>query len=251
MNIRSPIAVLSALALASCGSGGSGGAGSGGGNASGTAAAPVAAVTAPAGQDWTQVVSKTAEGYVMGNPSAPIKLVEYGSRLCPVCGAFAENGFKQLEDQYVKTGKVSYEFRDNMVHGAPDVPAALLGRCVPDSAYFPLLQQFFDNQPSITVHMEDAGPFQAQLAGKSAPEIALAWAERMDLITFVKQRGLPEAQARACLGDAKQFDALLKLTDAASQRGVTGTPTFFINDTIVANVNSWDGLEPAIKRAGG
>lgn len=239
-----PFAALAALALAGCGSSAS--------DSTTATTVPVAPVKAPAGQDWTQVVSKTADGgYVMGNPAAPIKLVEYGSRLCPVCQAFFETGGKPLEEKYVKTGKVSYEFRDNMVHGAPDVPAALLGRCVPDSAYFPLLKQFFDNQPSITVHMEDAGPFQAQLVGKSPPEIALAWAERMDLLTFVKQRGLPEAQARACLGDAKQFDALLKLTDAASEKGVTGTPTFFINDSIVANVNSWDGLEPAIKRAGG
>ena len=61
------------LALAACGGG------NGDANSSAPAASPVAAVPAPAGKDWTQVVSKTAEGYVMGNPDAPIKLVEYGS----------------------------------------------------------------------------------------------------------------------------------------------------------------------------
>lgn len=245
MKTAASIALLSALLLVGCGS-------SGGDANSSAPAAPVAAAKPPAGQQWTEVVSKTAEGgYVMGNPAAPIKLVEYGSRLCPVCGAFAETGIKPLEEKYIAAGKVSYEFRDYMVHGAPDYPAAMLGRCVPTEAYFPLLKQFFAAQPQILPRMEGANDLQAQLQGKSEAQIATAWAEKMDLVTFVQQRGLPEAQARACLGDTKQFDALLKLTDTASnEKGVTGTPTFFINGAIVPNTNSWDGLEPALKRAG-
>ncbi len=58
------LSVCAPLALAACG-------GNGDANSSAPAAAPVAAVPAPAGKDWTQVVSKTAEGYVMGNPNAP------------------------------------------------------------------------------------------------------------------------------------------------------------------------------------
>jgi hypothetical protein len=61
--------------------------------------------SAPAGKDWTQVVSKTGEGFVMGNPNAPIKLVEYGSRLCPACGAFAREGYEPLTNDYVKSGR--------------------------------------------------------------------------------------------------------------------------------------------------
>lgn len=246
MKTRFLAVAVPALLLAACGSGGAGG-------NDVAASAPVAGKAAPAGQSWTETVGKTSDGgYVMGNPDAPIKLVEYGSRLCPVCGAFAETGAKALEDKYVRTGKVSYEFRDYMVHGAPDFPAAMLGRCVPPSAYFALLQQFFDAQPAILPKMEGAGDLQAQLQGKSEPEIALAWAEKMDLISFVKQRGIAEGAARACLADARQFDALIKITDGASNdKGVTGTPTFFINGTKTDDVNSWDRLEPALKRAGG
>src|SRR3546814_1874214 len=81
------------LALAACGSGT-------GGN-SDAPAAPIAAATPPAGQDWTQVVSKSPEGgFVMGNPNAALKLVEYGSRSCPTCGVFGRDGIPPLAENY-------------------------------------------------------------------------------------------------------------------------------------------------------
>src|SRR3546814_9205378 len=86
-------------------------------------------------QDWTQVVSKSPEGgFVMGNPNAALKLVEYGSRSCPTCGVFGRDGIPPLEENYVKTGKVSFEFRDFPVHGGPDLGLSTLGRCVSESA---------------------------------------------------------------------------------------------------------------------
>ena len=55
--------------------------------------APVAAAAPPAGQNWIDRSCKTPEGgYRMGNPDAPVKLIEYGSRTCPHCGAFDRGG---------------------------------------------------------------------------------------------------------------------------------------------------------------
>ena len=51
-------------------------------------------------------------GFRMGNPAAPIKLVEYGSLACPHCRHFEETGYKPLLQTYVRTGRVSYEFRN-------------------------------------------------------------------------------------------------------------------------------------------
>ena len=81
---------LPLLILAACGGG------SGDANSSAPAAS-VAAVPPPVGKQWTDVVVKTPEGgYRMGNPDAPIKLVEYGSRLCPTCGNFGRTGQEPL-----------------------------------------------------------------------------------------------------------------------------------------------------------
>jgi protein-disulfide isomerase len=127
----------------------------------------------------------------------------------------------------------------------------LLGACVPEANFFPVLEAMFGAQNEYLQKMEQAGqPFQASLQGKQPGEIATAWAEQMGLIDFVKQRGLPEAQARACLTDAAKIDALVKVTDEGAKSGkVTGTPTFLLNGERV-EAATWEQLEPALKAAG-
>jgi protein-disulfide isomerase len=246
--MRNTLALAALFSLAACGGGGATG-----GNSS-APAAPVAGAAAPAGQQWTEVVEKTAEGYRMGNPNAPIKLVEYGSRTCPTCGMFGREGVQPLMSKYVSTGKVSFEFRDFMVHGAPDMAAALLGACGGTGPFFPILEQMYVNQASYLEPLEAASKDQAFIAGlegKPPAGIAISWAEKLGLIDFVKQRGIPEAKARQCLSDPQAFAAMAKLTEDAGASGkVTGTPTFLINDQPVAGVLTWAQLEPELKKAG-
>ncbi|MEG3123772.1 DsbA family protein [Sphingomonas sp. GB1N7] len=244
MKFRFISAILPLIALAACGDN------SGTAN-SGSPAAPVAAAPVPSGQDWTQTVAQTKEGgFVMGNPAAPIKLVEYGSRLCPTCGAFANTGMKPLIDTYVKSGKVSYEFREYLVHGAPDFAPALLGRCVGTTAFFPVLEQMFAAQSTILPKMEDAQAFQATLQGKPPEVFSTAWAEKLGYIDFVKQRGLPEAKARACLTDKAEIDKMVKNMDVGTQMGVSGTPSFFLNGNQLQGAISWEQVEQQLKAAG-
>ena len=81
-----------------------------GGNAAGTAATAAGAnatvaSAAPAGTDWTTTVVATPEGGMrMGNPDAPVKLVEFASMTCHVCKEFAEESSPALEQNYVKSG---------------------------------------------------------------------------------------------------------------------------------------------------
>ena len=58
--------------------------------ASNSSAEPVAAVAAPAGTSWSATVTQTPEGgFVMGNPQAKVKLIEYGSYTCSHCRDFS------------------------------------------------------------------------------------------------------------------------------------------------------------------
>ena len=241
------VAVLAALTLAGCSNGDSGG------NAGATAAsAPVAAKAAPAGQSWTDTVVKTAEGYRVGNPDAPVKVIEYGSRLCPTCGAFAREGYEPLMKNYVNTGKVSLEFREFLVHGAPDLPPSLLGTCVPPATFFPLLEAMYVNQQGFNDKLI-AMPAAVQDKLKTAKPVEAVGilADTMGLVDFVKQRGLPEAKARACLSDMAQVDRLTKQTqDRTSDGTVSGTPTFLINGKVAPGVLTWGQLQQALKAAG-
>ena len=245
MKLRIVTALLPLVALAACGDGATGN--------SSAPAKPVAAAPAPAGQNWEETVVATADGgHLMGNPNAPIKLVEYGARSCPTCGAFGREAYKPLTEKYVSTGKVSFEFRDFLVHGASDVALTLLGQCGSVESFFPLLEQTYQNQiPMLDKLQQMPQAQQAALQGKSPTAVATALAEQMGAIDFVKQRGIPEAKARACLADQKQLEIMAKPTEKAMQDGsVTGTPTFFLNGKVVEGAVTWADIEKALKAAG-
>ena len=96
-----------------------------GNSATGGSSAEVKPVAPPANGDWSEVVAATPEGgFVMGNPNAGVKLVEYGSYTCGHCARFDEEGVQPLIDKYVKTGRVSFEFR-NYVRDPYDLAGAL------------------------------------------------------------------------------------------------------------------------------
>jgi protein-disulfide isomerase len=215
------------------------------------AAASGPASAAPAG-GWTEQVAATPDGgYLMGNPNAPVKLIEYGSRTCPHCGAFAKEGLPDLKSKYIATGKVSYEFRDFAIH-APDVAAILLGQCNGPATFFPILEGMFADQENTLPKLETLPQsFQQGLQGKTPTEQAAAWADEIGYLKFVGQRGVPEAKGRACLADSKAIDALIKHMDEGSKRyNITGTPAFIVNGTTATDVYDWKTLEPALKAAG-
>ncbi len=212
------------------------------------ASGPVAA--APAG-GWVEQVAATPEGgFLMGNPNAPVKLIEYGSRTCPHCGKFTEEGVPELKSKYISTGKVSYEFRDFAIH-APDIAAILLGQCNGPQTFFPILEQMMVDQKNTLPKLESLPPsFTQGLNGKSPTEQAAMWADQLGYLSFVGQRGVPQAKGRACLADQKAVDTLLNhMNDGAKRYNITGTPGFVINGSSATDVYDWKSLEPALKTA--
>lgn len=216
-------------------------------------AASVTAKSAPAGQKWEEVVVRTPEGgYRMGNPDAPLKLVEYGSRSCPHCAAFDAEGFPKLKAGMIASGKVSYEFRDYPVHGALDIAPILLGQCVDASLFYPMLDQMMSNQQTLLANTDKITPAeQTALQGKSPNEVAAFLAEKLGYLDFVKQRGVPENKARACLSDKDALTKLSQNLQVADQKyQIHQTPTFILNDKVLDTAENWETLEPALKAAG-
>lgn len=246
MKLYASLALLPIALLAACSGAGADNA------ASPVASAPVAAKPAPTGKAWVDVVAATPEGgYRMGNPDAPLKLIEFGSRACPTCARFDAEGYPALKAGLIASGKLSYEFREYPVHGALDIAPILLGQCVPADAFFPMLDQMMTNQSTLLANVEAAGRAAQAVQGDPA-KVATVFAEQLGYLDFVKQRGIPEAQARACLTDKAKLEALARNTDAANKEfGVGGTPTFVLNGKKIENVADWASLEPVLKAAGG
>jgi protein-disulfide isomerase len=244
--MRSALALIPLLALAACGGG------AGGDNATPAASeSPVATVAPPAGTNWADTVTKTAEGWVLGNPNAPIKLVEYGSRTCPTCGRFSTDAMEPLKQKYISTGRVSYEWRDFPLHGAPDLALGLLNQCMPTPSFFAMLEQMFANQQQFLERQQQLPPAAIQqLQTMTPPQAAVAMADGLGIVDFVKQRGLPEAQARQCLNDQAAIQRMADgMAKATNEMGVNGTPTFFINGEKL-EAAMWSQVEPALRAAG-
>jgi protein-disulfide isomerase len=233
-----------ALALSACGGGAADTAASG-------ASEAAAEVKAPAGQKWSDTVAKTeAGGIVMGNPDAPIKLVEYMSITCSHCKDFGEQAFAPLRDNYVNSGRVSFEIR-NFVRDPLDLSAAILSRCGGEAPFFPLTEQALGYQTTMFEKAQGMGEATYGDILNSPPETRFVrLAEQLGLIAFFQQRGISEDQAKACLADTATAETLMNGTEkAAEDFNIEGTPTFLINGQKIDGTN-WAMVETKLKEAG-
>ena len=244
-------AVAAALLVAGCGGSGAGSAGANSSD-SATGGATVAAVPAPDGGDWTQSVSQTADGgFVMGNPGARVKIVEYASMTCPHCADFSENGLPALTEKYIRTGQASLELR-NFVRDPADLAASLLARCSGPAAYFKLTDQLFADQEQWIGKLQTMSPADQQRLQTLPPQQAVgAMADQAGLIDFVRLRGIPEAKARQCLGNQAELKRLVGMTQKATSDhpNFPGTPTFIVNGELAENTGTFAALEPKIQEA--
>ena len=206
---------------------------------------------APAARDWSRVVAATPDGgFRMGNPAARVNLVEYGSLTCPHCAAFAREGEAALVQNYVRTGRISYEYRNYILNGV-DVVATLLTRCSGPAGFFPMAQTLYATQPQWVGRINGLGQVQKdQLKAMPEGRRLVRLAQIGGLTQVAARYGVAPARASQCLADKAALDRLGRMVQAADALGVTGTPTFFING-IMADVNTWAGLEPMIRSAGG
>lgn len=216
-----------------------------------TSGEPIARIAAPAGTTWADTVAKTAEGgYLLGNPDAPIKLVEYGALSCSHCAEFAKDSFTKLRDDYIASGRVSYELRYFMLNPY-DIPASLLATCGATEAVIPLSEQFWAWQPNMFDNMQKAGDqkLQAIQALPQNQQIA-AIAETAGMTEFFASRGIARDQANACLADTAKAKALAANTEkAAKDFNVSGTPTFLLNGSSIGST-AWKELESKLQQAG-
>lgn len=203
------------------------------------------------GRDWSRTVTATPEGgFRIGNPDAKVKLVEYGSLACPHCRHFEETGYKPLIQNYVRTGKISYEFR-NLLLNAPDIAASLLAHCAGPTRFFPMSAAVFEAQPQWTARISaitDAQRAEIDKMTDSARIVRLG--EIAGFPQIAVRFGMTSARAHQCLSDDKGLQRLLSMTKTAEDAGISHTPTFLI-DGKESSSATWDQLEPELKKAVG
>lgn len=244
-----PTAAAAALILVLAACGGAGNDTAGGNAATAAPAAQLKQVPAPNGGDWTQVVSETERGFRMGNPDAPVKLVEFASITCSHCAEFAEGGTAPLRDRYVRSGQVSWEYRPYMIFPTDPGLFALL-RCRGPEPFFQLVEQLYTDQRNWGRRASEILQQQeAALTAMSPTDRAVALIRGAQLDQFFRQRGMPQSQIDSCLANPQNLRRVAELTARTDgEERIRGTPAFYINGT-AADVGTWAQLEPLLRQA--
>lgn len=237
------LAAASALALAACGGADSGTAGA-------TSGEPIAKIDAPAGQRWSQMVRATDAGFVIGNPDAPLKLVEYASPTCGHCARFSVESSEELKGGMVDSGRVSVEVRPFMLNST-DVILATLISCAGPERFFPLLENLYSSHDELIAGAQGATEAAAQAAmQRPAAERLAALGSVQGIDRFMAARGIAPADYNRCLADPAAPERWARLTQQAStEQEVSGTPTFFLNGTLIEG-NTWAAIRERLEAAG-
>ncbi len=167
------------------------------------------------------------DAYSLGDPNAPVVMVEYTDFQCPFCSRHFQETFPQIKTNYIDTGLVYYVFKDfplTSIHPQA-VAASEAARCAGDqNAYVEMHDRLFSSQ--------------AQWSGQAGA---------VDIfIDYASQLGLDQAAFSECMETNKYQAAIQTDLQEGASFGVRGTPAFFINGNFVSGAQPYSAFEQAI-----
>ena len=149
-----------------------------------------------------------ANGNSLGDANAPVTMEVYADFQCPICGQFDRGTLKQIEDKYVKAGKVRIVFNHFAFIGDESTRAAEASECAnAQGKFWEFSDTLFNNQAG-----ENQGAFSDA-----------------NLEKFAQQVGLDMTKYKTCMDQNTYLGKVQASSQAAQQRGVDSTPTLFIN----------------------
>lgn len=204
---------------------------------------------AAAARDWsTYVVQAPSGAYLIGNPAAKVRLVEYLSYTCGHCAEFMAESKIPLKDGYVRRGAVRIEVR-HAVRDPLDMAAALLARCAGPRGFAGATNAIFAQQGDWARRGAAWwGANAAALQSETRLMQLKAVAEGSGLATLMRSRGMSDAAINQCFATPTDLNRLTAMADA-SWKVIKGTPTFVINGK-TGGGGHWDTLEPELRAAG-
>lgn len=179
-----------------------------------SSATPMAEQSLFAGIDLSAIPNGlTEEGNpALGSPDAPVTIVEYSDYQCPHCGNFAKNTLPELIKEYVVPGKVRYVHKDMAILGEQSQWAAQAANCAAEQGRFWEYHALLFQQEG----RANQGVFSRENLKKYAADL-----------------GLDTEAFNQCLDQNKYAQKVVQETREGKQRGVEGTPSFFVNDELV------------------
>lgn len=148
----------------------------------------------------------------LGNPNAPVTLVEFSDFQCPFCRRLWQESLPQIKEKYIKIGQVKFVYRDfplTGIHPGAE-PAAMAGECAEDQGRFwEMHDKIFGEQNKL---------------GQGTVEFGVE-----DLKRWAREIGLDGPAFDACLDSGKYKQEVSKDYSDGAALGVAGTPHIFVN----------------------
>lgn len=170
-----------------------------------------------------------AADMTLGDPKAPVTVIEYASTSCSHCAAWNEEVFPAFKEKYIDTGRVHYVFREFLTPPVPMASAAfLMARCAGKDKYFTVVDSVFRAQNEMFTTGDIRG----------------------GLLRIAQSAGMTEDQFNACITDDEALKALnARIERAQREHKITGTPTFYVNGAKLDGETSLETFDKAIAAA--
>lgn len=195
-------------------------------------AAPAAKVEIPTSDRDIDMAEALKPGpmkeMALGDPNAPVKIIEYMSMTCSHCANFHTKTFDAIKAKYVDSGKAYFVIREFPFPGdTASLAAFMLARCTPEERFFPFVSMFMKQQASW------AAPADNDVRGA--------------MLQLSKLGGFTQESFDACLTNQKLAADVTSVRDrAAKDFGVQSTPTFLINGKSYSGDMSVDTMSALI-----
>lgn len=164
---------------------------------------------------------------ILGDPNAPVEVIEYASMTCSDCRRFHEEVYPALTEEWVFSGKVRFVLREYPLDRYA-LQASMLARCSGEQNFFGVVDVLFERQPS-----------WSKIANPTAA-----------LRQIGMQFGVSGQAFDACMADESLVDMILSSRLEGHQRmRVTSTPTLFVNGQMVSNPMDYSEISGRIRSA--
>ena len=167
----------------------------------------------PVEKDALPVKISTDNDPIIGNPDAPITIIEFSDFQCPFCARFHIQTLPLIMEEYIEQDKVKLVFRDFPIQSIhPNaVPAAVAAECANEQGKF---KEMHD------VLFEKQGEWS-----KQETSIAVS-----SFIQYANELGLEQKVFESCVSNAKHIDEIRKDLQDGRDYGIAGTPGFFVGN---------------------
>ena len=164
---------------------------------------------------------------IMGDPDAPITILEWGDYQCTFCYKFHQNTLDIINEEFIKTGKVKVIFKDFPLNGPDSKLAAESSYCAHDQGkYWEYHDQLYENW-----------------AGERT-----GWITREALSEFAKSINLDTTEFNKCLNESKYENKINSIYEFGKQIGIDATPSFLVfNDEKIIKIRGNQPLEVFLK----